>query len=175
MLWATIQSLVVRRYALESRIQKPLPQAARGSEVFAHYVDNCALEPLVGRPEAVSLRSCDAYGAVVVALYVSEGAEEGPLPRWCTHDCRVVDRSRRQVCDVFPEIGWLTPDWSGRASDVRSDAVFDFNRAIALEDLGREEDAERSYERSLEIDATHRGCTPKSGDPARKMRRRVWR
>jgi Flp pilus assembly protein TadD len=95
--------------------------------------------------------------------------------------------------EVFPpaayvDLGALLCELEARCNDALAlfdealihfadDGVLHFNNAIALEDLAREEDADRSYQRCLEIDPTHADAhhnlailLEKRGDPQSLLR-----
>ncbi|GJH05950.1 tetratricopeptide repeat protein [Paraburkholderia terrae] len=101
---------------------------------------------------------------------------------------KAISLSPRPYYAAYVDLGVLLCELEARCKDALNvfdaalthfpdDAMLHFNRAIALEDLGRFEDAERSYQRSLEIDPTHANAhhnlailLEKRGDPQGLLR-----
>jgi tetratricopeptide (TPR) repeat protein len=101
---------------------------------------------------------------------------------------KAIELSPRPLYAAYVDLGVLLCELNARCKDALhvfdealihfpGDAVLHFNRAIALEDLGRDEDAERSYQRCLEIDPTHADAhhnlailLEKRGDPQGLLR-----
>lgn len=101
---------------------------------------------------------------------------------------KAIELSPRPYHAAYVDLGVLLCELEARCNDALEifdealthfpqDAVLHFNRAIALEDVGRFEDAERSYQRSLEIDPTHADAhhnlailLEKRGDPQGLLR-----
>ncbi|GJH39312.1 tetratricopeptide repeat protein [Paraburkholderia hospita] len=101
---------------------------------------------------------------------------------------KAISLSPRPYYAAYVDLGVLLCELEARCKDALNvfdaalshfpdDAMLHFNRAIALEDLGRFEDAERSYQRSLEIDPTHADAhhnlailLEKRGDPQGLLR-----
>ncbi|MFP3647244.1 tetratricopeptide repeat protein [Paraburkholderia sp. SIMBA_054] len=101
---------------------------------------------------------------------------------------KAIALSPRPYYAAYVDLGVLLCELEARCNDALEifdealthfpqDAVLHFNRAIALEDVGRFEDAERSYQRSLEIDPTHADAhhnlailLEKRGDPQGLLR-----
>lgn len=59
------------------------------------------------------------------------------------------------LCEMQPRCEDALQVFDEALSHFPEDAVLHFNRAIAYEDLGRLEDAERSYQRCLELDPSY--------------------
>lgn len=101
---------------------------------------------------------------------------------------KAIELSPQPYYAAYVDLGVLLCELEARCNDALEifdealthfpqDAVLHFNRAIALEDVGRLEDAERSYQRSLEIDPTHADAhhnlailLEKRGDPQGLLR-----